>query len=76
MRAHDMSTADARQIAERAERAAQEVVELYPTCLPFRESLIKAAELNHDAATVARESALIRQLQDQVYYTNRPTRRF
>lgn len=76
LRARDAHAADAAALAASAQRAAQEVVELYPSCLPFREGLIAAARLAHDEQTAAREIAVIRALQDEVYYTSRPHRRW
>jgi O-antigen ligase len=76
VRARDAHAPDAGAQAARAQRAAQLVVALYPSCLTFREGLIAAARLAHDEETVAREIAAIRALQDEVYYTSRPHRRW
>ncbi len=76
VRARDAHATDAPELAAAAVRAAAEVVALYPTCLPFREGLIAAARLAGDEATAAHEIAMIRALQDEVYYTSRPHRRW
>jgi hypothetical protein len=76
VRARDAQAPDAPALSASAQRAAQEVVGLYPSCLHFREGLIAAARLAHDEPTVTREIAVIRALQDEVYYTSRPHRRW
>jgi O-Antigen ligase len=76
LRARDAQAKDAPALAVSAQRAAEAVVALYPSCLHFREGLVVAARLAHDEPTAAREIAVIRALQDEVYYTSRPHRRW
>jgi hypothetical protein len=64
------------ELARQAQRWAQAAVDLYPTQLTYREELIAVAGLTGDAATVARETAAIRDLQDRVHRDNRPRRRW
>ena len=58
-------------LARQAQALAGRAVALYPTHLPLRQTLIAAAELNGDAATVAEQRAEIARLQPLVHPDNR-----
>jgi O-antigen ligase len=66
----------ARPLARQAQAFAQRVVLMYPTHLPFRAQLIRAAQLTGDQATVAKEQADIIRLTPLVHPDNqlRPLR--
>jgi hypothetical protein len=59
-------------LARQAQALAKRAVEFYPTHLPLRQTLIKAAELSGDQATVQEQRAEIARLEPLVHRDNRP----
>jgi hypothetical protein len=58
-------------LARQAQALAERTVDLYPTHLPLRQSVIRAAELTGDQATVAAQRAEIERLKPLVHRDNR-----
>lgn len=58
-------------LARQAQALAERTVDLYPTHLPLRQSVIMAAELTGDQATVAAQRAEIERLKPLVHRDNR-----
>ena len=58
-------------LARQAQALAERTVDLYPTHLPLRQSVIMAAELTGDQATVAAQRAEIKRLTPLVHRDNR-----
>jgi hypothetical protein len=66
------SSGDSRRVqARQAQAMAHRAVELYPTHLPLRQTLIAAAELTGDQETVAVQRAEIARLTPLVHVDNR-----
>lgn len=66
------ATGERRQLLGRqAQTLAQRAVELYPTHLPLRQTVIQAAEITGDQATIAAQRAEIARLEPLVHRDNR-----
>jgi O-antigen ligase len=70
-RAEQLTGTARHTMARQAQALCEQVVRAYPTHLPLRRQVIRAAKLTGDEATVQREENAIAQLRDKVHPDNR-----